>query len=214
MQMDDSPLIDSIDGIAYIVDRGGQIVAYGQSRWNAFAEANDAPELCRSENVIGLPLLDIVHGRSVRDTYRQLMSEILDGRQSGFAFGYRCDSPGIVREMRMSITPVRVQGEVAGVLYQSIVLHTDVRLPLDIFRFRDFSAALGNDDRPVLALCSYCQRVRAPTKSDQSVEWISAEKYYQSGGSSDVRITHGICNDCHSEILGSDKKATGRDLAT
>ena len=212
MPMDDSPLIESIDGIAYMVDRAGRIVAYGQSRWNAFAETNDAPELCQPDNVIGLSLLDVVHGRSVRETYRQLMSEILDGRQSGSAFGYRCDTPGLVREMRMSITPVGTEDAVTGLLFQSIVLHTEVRLPLDIFRFRDFNAVLGHDDRPVLALCSYCQRVRASTENGQSDEWISAERYYQRGGSSDVRITHGICGECHLEILGSDKNETGHDM--
>ena len=210
--MDDSPLIESIDGIAYLVDRAGRIVAYGQSRWNAFAEANDAPELCQPDNIIGLTLLDAVHGRSVRETYHQLMSEVLDGQQPGFAFGYRCDAPGIVREMRMSITPVGAKGEVTGLLFQSVILHTAARLPLDIFRFRDTNAVLGHDDRPVLALCSYCQRVRASTRNGQGDEWISAEKYYQRGGSPDVRITHGVCNDCHSVVLGSEKKEPNPNL--
>ena len=105
----------------------------------------------------------------------------------------------------MSITPVGAEGEVTGLLFQSVILHTAARLPLDIFRFRDLNAVIGNDERPVLALCSYCQRVRASTENGQSDEWISAERYYQRGGTSDVRITHGVCDDCHSEILGTDK---------
>jgi hypothetical protein len=205
--MDDSLPIDNVDGIAYMVDHAGRIVSYGRSRWNAFAVANDAQEWCQPDNVIGLKLLDVVQGHAVRDAYRHLMGEILEGSQDGFAFGFRCDSPGLVREMRMSITAVGAQGKVTGLLFQSIVLHTEVRPPLDIFRFRDLTAILGSDeDRPYLTLCSYCQRVRAPTENDRTGEWISAENYYQRGGRSEVRITHGICQDCYTEILGRRKR--------
>lgn len=199
--MDHAPLIECLDGVAYVVDPSGRLVSYGQHRWNAFARANDAPELCEPENVIGLPLLDVVQGDDVRGVYRGLMDELLEGKRDGFAFGFRCDAPNVMREMRMAITPVRSQSELTGILFQSILLRSNQRPPLDIFRFRELAAVFDYvSDRPIVTLCSHCQKIRAPADHGSEIEWISAEDYYRRGGSSEVRISHGMCQECHSEF--------------
>ena len=73
-------------------------------------------------------------------------------------------------------------------------------------------AAVGRDgwgsfahenDLPLLAMCSYCQRV-AGSADQEEREWIAAENYYRRGGSSRggssaVRISHGICPRCMKE---------------
>lgn len=186
-----------------MVDPAGRIVSYGRRRWNAFAEKNGAPALCEPDNVIGVALLDVVQGDDVRDAYGRLMGELLEGRLDGFGFSFRCDAPDLLRKMRMAITPVSVQGEVTGILFQSIVLHSEMRPPLDIFRFRDLAAVFGSTaDQPIVTLCSYCQKVRAPTDNGRSGQWISVEDYYRRGGSSEVQISHGMCQDCRSEFWG------------
>lgn len=192
-----SLLIDSLDGIAYLVDLEGRIVSYGQKRWNISADANGAPELSRAENVLGRRLLDIVQGDDVRRAYRSLMDELLTGERDGFGFSLRCDAPEEVRFMRMGITPVKANGDVMALLFQCITLHREMRPPLDIFRFRDLTALLaGMEDRPVVRLCSYCQKVMAPPEIGGTDDWILAEDYYRLGGRSDVQISHGLCPDC------------------
>jgi hypothetical protein len=195
------PLIECLDGVAYMVDPSGRILSYGQQRWNSFAAANDAPKLCEPQNIIDLSLLDVVQGDDVKDIYRRIMDELLEGKRDGFAFGFRCDGPSTMREMRMAITPVRIQSEVTGILFQSILLRSNHRPPLDIFRFRDSAAALDcTSDRQIVTLCSYCQKIRVSAEHGSELEWISAEDYYRRGGSSEVQISHGICQECHSKF--------------
>lgn len=143
-----------------------------------------------------------MQGDEVRDTYRGLVAELLKGNRDGFAFDVRCDAPEIKREMRMALTPVRVGGQITGVLFQSVLLRSTMRPPLDIFRFRDPAARVGYEpDRPILIMCSYCQNVKAPADFGPARPWLSPEAYYRRGGSSDVLISHGMCPACSDVLL-------------
>ena len=192
--------IDWLDGVAYVINPAGRIIAYGRPHWNRFAAENEAADLCEAESIIGLDLLGIVRGKDVCAAYRHLIKELLQGRRDGFAFAFRCDAPHMRREMRMAITPVRRRGEVTSILFQSILLNQEMRPPLDIFRFGDQAAALGCDPgQKVVTLCSWCQKVRADDWGSDP-RWISAEEYYRCGGEVDVLINHGICEGCTASL--------------
>ena len=56
--------------------------------------------------------------------------------------------------------------------------------------------ALGQEaDLPIVTMCSFCRLLRRPGSADDE-DWIIAETYYRLGGSSRVRISHGLCADC------------------
>lgn len=100
----------------------------------------------------------------------------------------------------MAMTPIRAGNEVAGILFQSIVLDVAMRPQLDIFRFRDVGAVLGRDrDREIVTLCSWCQKVRLDDGGSHP-EWVLPEEYYQRGGEAGVRISHGICQGCSDSL--------------
>ena len=147
---DGFPLIESLDGVAYLTDPEGRIMSYGQEHWNAFAESNGAPDLCNTENVLGTSLFDIVRGKEVRDVYRRMMDEVMAGERSSFSFRFSCEAPDVCRSMRMALTPVSIEDETVGVLFHAVTLRTEMRPPLDIFECRNMSAVFGfKKDRAV-----------------------------------------------------------------
>jgi len=195
--------LDSLDGVAYAIDPECTIIDYGGAHWDKSAKESGAPELCVAGNVIGHNLFDVMAGDSVREAYAGLIRDLLESRRENFAFSYRCDSPDVRRQGRLAMTPLQTDGEITGVLFQSIILDRQTRPPLDIFRFRDVPAALAHDaDRPVVTICSWCLDVKVDGDSP-APRWVSAEEYYRLGGASEVRISHGICPDCSAEICGN-----------
>ena len=196
--MDVQSLIDGMDGIAYVVDAKGIIRMIGTRHWNAFAAGNGGGGLVDGAGVLGQDLFSIIAGDRVRDSYRRLFNGILAGDYASAALLSRCDSPGVRRALRISLTPLCHGGHVDGVLVQSVALSEDVRPPIDLFDFTALNADLAGDRaRPLLSMCSYCQDVFYPAGSDEVHGlWIPAEEYYRRGGTSNVRISHGICDPC------------------
>jgi hypothetical protein len=196
-------LLDALDGISYVVDQDYRILAVGRTRWEAFAASNDAPELTAA-SVLGQDLFETVQGDDVREIYRRYAEETLQSSKSA-ALATRCDSPGIRRELRLAITPLRRAGVVRGLLFQSLTVDELVRPPIDLFDFKAVAALVDRRRQlPIVTLCSFCQRVNKPATQGEP-PWIDAEEYYRLGGTSDVRISHGLCPDCeikHYETLG------------
>jgi hypothetical protein len=190
-------LLDAIDGISYVVDQEFKILAVGRTHWEAFAASNDAPELTAA-SVLGRDLLEIVQGNDVRDVYRHYAEETL-GSSKSVALAARCDSPSVRRELRVAITPLRRAGAVHGLLFQSLTVDELVRPPIDLFDFKAVSTRVeGRRHLPIITLCSFCQRVNRPATQGEG-SWIDAEEYYRMGGTSDVRISHGLCPDCENQ---------------
>jgi hypothetical protein len=98
--------------------------------------------------------------------------------------------------MRMAVTRLEHDGRLQGFLFQSTLLAAEVRPPLNIY---DTAARLESEQRdaarPIVVMCSFCQRLRWPP-SALPESWVEAEDYYRLGGSSRVRLSHGICPDC------------------
>jgi len=189
-------LLDSLDGIAYVIDADGTIIDYNRDGWDRFAGANDGEELCTKEAIIGRHLLDLVSGEDVRLTYHRLIDLLLNGTRDRVSFNFSCDRPASQRKMRLAITPVRQNHGVSALLFHTILLEERIRPAMDLFDFKARHES-GGTNLPLLLMCSYCQEVRFPLGSTpETGEWVTAQKYYQLGGTTEVEISHGICAQC------------------
>jgi hypothetical protein len=192
-------LLDAMEGVAYFVNRDGEVSAVGRRSWRAFSQDNGAPALGDTVSVLGRPLLNFIHGSEVRQSYEAFIATLRSGRRQSLSFEFSCDSPEIRRRMRMCISSVAAGREVVGFLFQSLILEERTRPPVSLFDAEVIAGAYAaKRNWPLLRLCSYCQRV-ATNADAAEPEWISAEGYYRRGGGSQVRISHGICADCMRE---------------
>ena len=192
-------LLDAMEGIAYVVRPDGRILAYGRQRWDQFAAENKGEALLDPETVLGRNLFDWIAGETVQRAYRQWIDAVLRTKANHPAtFKYRCDAPAERRELRMSISRIDTANEPA-VLFQSVLLDATARPPINIYDFEALARA-AQDRRalPIIAMCSFCQRLRWPPGAPPSGpnEWIEAEQYYARGGRSEVAVSHTICRDC------------------
>jgi hypothetical protein len=197
-RIDVGHLLEAIRDIAYIVDPSGRILACAAGAWQRFATSNGAPQLADPSVVVGKSLYDSVSGEQVVNTYRQYAERLLERKREAVSFPHRCDAPEIRREMRMTISPIVVKGQVAALLYQSQVLLEQSRPAMNIFRAP--LAATGVCGPPIVAICSYCKNVRFPAGEPMG-EWIPPERYYQRGGSESVALSHSICPACYENIV-------------
>jgi hypothetical protein len=188
-------VLDALDGIAYAIDADERIVGVGRRRWNNFATENGAPQLS-AESVVSRNLFEFISGEDVREAYRLCTVKSSATREPVIVLS-RCDSPSVARELRMTIAPLQLTSTVTGFLFHSQTISETVRPPLDIFDFKTLKAAFQAEaELPIVTVCSFCQRV-CSSRSNDDREWITAEQYYRSGGDSRVRVSHGLCADCH-----------------
>ena len=188
-------LLDAIEGVAYVVEPSGQILACGSRNWDAFAQANGSASFVSSA-VVGHDLFDYVKGKDVRCTYDYCLKALSSGRHRSFEIPFRCDAPELRREMRLSIRPIVVDDTMIAVLFQSLLTSETIRPPIDLFDTNAVIANITNDRRPIVSMCSFCHAVRSLAEQEEKRPWMSAESYYRYGGSSDVRISHGVCPAC------------------
>ncbi len=194
-------VLNAFEGICYTVDREGRILNVGGDNWDRFAEATGktAPD---AAGIKQRNLFDCIAGEAVRAQVREVMDELAAGKADRWIMPLRCDGPETKRTIRLSIRPVGERGSVDGFLYQSVTLDESERPPLDIFDFEAIRKRLEEDRAlPLVTLCSYCQRVKDEVHTRG--QWISAERYYARGGSSEVRLSHGICPPCYGNIRSS-----------
>lgn len=185
-------VLDALDGTAYVTDLEGRLLCVGPQNWNSFANENDGRALAGSPPV-GDRVTDGISGEAVRSLYQRVHQAAVSG-QRRIAFTFRCDAPDVERRMKMAISPLRSGKAVVGVLYQSTILSERARPPL---RFLEAAAAaeqFKEDGAPIIASCSFCAKIDWPDGSDG--RWVEPEVYYQRGGMSEVRISHGVCPSC------------------
>ena len=186
--------LDALDGIAYVADPEGIILATCSGAWVEFSVANQAH--LPTESVVGRSLFEIIRGEEVRAAHRALHQKVLrDGRQ--LSFEYRCDAPDRERRMKMSLGPLRNRaGAMAGVLYQSTLLSETTRIPLPFLSSEELLAAWEDErTRPVVGVCAWCADVRLQGR------WIPPDEYYRRGGRAGVRRSHGIGPGCRETLL-------------
>lgn len=187
-----SEMLDALDGTAYATDPEGRLVSVGPTGWDSFARENAGGGL-GEPHPIGKRIADSISGQKVRAFYQSAHEVALSGRRR-IAFEFRCDAPDVERRMRMAISPLRLGQNTIGVLYQSTILSERSRPPL---RYLEAAAALEQykeDAAPLIAICSFCAKIDWPAGSKGP--WVEPEIYYQRGGLSRVRLSHGVCPGC------------------
>lgn len=198
--IDRQELLDATEGVTYVTDPSARILAIGRPAWAGFADANDAPTVADTDRYIGDDLFDHIGGDAVRERYRRYLTHLTLGDEAGrgVQFAFRCDSPDLRRDLRMSIGAIRRGAALVGFLFQTIVMSETLRPPVNLFDFAGLAAALrSHGGEPIVRMCSFCQRVAWPPDTiGPALEWIEAEDYYRRGGPSPVRISHGVCLDC------------------
>lgn len=200
MAVDTESLLDAIDGIAYLADPKGMIVAVGATAWNQFAQDNGAPHLAKPDGVIGRRLHDFIQGDDVVAFYDRCLSALRRGDRRSVSFGFRCDAPRFRREMSMTISPLTRDGEVRGFLHQSQIVDERQRPPINLFDMAALERHLAADrNLPFVRICSFCHDVKE-TRDGEAHEWQSAEEYYRRGGTGQVQLSHGICPRCASRL--------------
>ncbi len=181
-------------GLVFVTERDGTISDIGAKNWNAFAKQNGAPEL-QAERVIGRNLFDFIQGEQVRDQFHKVLDRISENPNWSWVLPYRCDSPERERAMCQSLRPIFSGDRCTGFIFHSVEQHSRRRPPIDLYDFKAIEkSARGDRTLPIVNMCSWCQRVRCPSVGGD--DWLKAEDYYAAGGSSNVRLKHGICEEC------------------
>lgn len=190
--------LSEFDGLAFETDRTGTIEAIGENNWIAFASENGAPEL-NADAVIGENLFDFIRGEQVRDQIKKILNRISQDPNWSWVLPFRCDAPDRERSIRQSLRPVFTEHVCTGFRFHSYERFSKQRPPLGIYDFKRLHRlARENHSLPVVAMCSWCQRVQYSPVGGEV--WISAEDYYAGGGRSEVRLSHGICEECHEDL--------------
>lgn len=195
--VDPQSLLDALDGIAYLTSRTGEILAYGTSNWDDFANQSGAPELTKPENLLGRRLVEFISGEPSKSAYLATAEAVLTRAVPRLHYTYRCDAPDLRRTMRFSMTAVRLEDNTLGLLHQSILLKDTPRDPLPLFERP--VAAEGEAATEIVSICSYCRSVRY--RFGDGEQWIDAEEYYSLGGRDDLLVSHGICPGCWEAIV-------------
>ncbi len=193
-------ILDSLYGIAYLVDRDGYLVDYGEKNWNDFANSNDTKELTNRQNVIGKKIYDFVSGEETKESYRKINETLFSGLKSCIYFHYRCDAPDFRRDMKMSITPIKVDGYIKYLLYQSLVISETMRPPINILKKQSVKS---EESENLVNICSYCKSIKIVRYLNgiENISWVAPEDYYRLGGREDVLLSHGICPSCYENIV-------------
>lgn len=191
-------VLDAMEGVTYLVEPAGRVVACGRRNWSEFASENGGGELAHPEHIIGRPVFDFVSGEDVVAAYDGYMRRLFDGSIPGVTFEFRCDAPDVRRDLWMTIRPVESGGRVAALLFQSIVINELSRPPIGLFDYAGMNRRLTRQrSYPVVTMCSYCHNAAREPAAGEPRIWMEPEAYYRSGGATDVQVSHGICPACY-----------------
>jgi len=192
-------VIDAINGPAYLVDDDAHFVLVGRPHWSA--QVADAPGQPEAGSLIGRSLFEYIRGEEVQQLYRRILMSLRADPKHAVELLYRCDSPGMMRAFRMTISAV-VDAGTRSFLFSSQVMNQAQRPPLPLFDYQGLAGLFGDPAAPLLAICSLCHRVKGRAgDEDDILTWIEPEQYYQEGGTSHVSLTHGLCPGCYMETM-------------
>ncbi len=186
--------LDALDGVVFETDRDGTFQAIGENNWNAFAAQNGAPEL-KADTIIGRNLFEFIDGPDVRASIKQILDKISHDPNWAWVLPFRCDAPEYHRNICQSLRPVFTGRICTGFIFHSFHQFSRQRPPIGLYDFKRLRhLAKENGDLPVVAMCSWCQRVQYNPIGGS--DWMIAEDYYSRGGRSEVQLSHVICEDC------------------
>jgi len=168
------------DVVAYRIDARDSIIGVNDA-WDAFARANNAPELAGT--AVGLSVLDCITGVELGVLWRDLLARARTGVV--LSLPYRCDSPGIRRYLELTITP-HADGQLA---FESVTRVAEARPPESLL-------AAPTVEGAAILTCGWCRRIWAS-------EWLEVEEAVirLSLLESDLPpINHGLCPECDRRV--------------
>lgn len=173
----------------YCVDANDRLISVDEL-WLAFARENGAAGLTEA-TVLGRSLWDFLEGEVIRAVYEDIHNRLRSCGRSA-AFFFRCDSPRLKRQMRMSITP----GANGQLGYVSHIVWTEPqRVPalLDTEQQRSKS---------FLLVCSCCKKAMLEPDVWLEIEKVAlSEGLLESGKLPQLRYT--ICPECSGYLANS-----------
>jgi len=198
----DRPLLEALDGIAYLTDREGTILAAGRHGWSSFAAENGAPQLS-VESVVGSSMFSHMAGDAVLKAYRDMHAAVWSGQKPRIGFRWRCDSPDVRRDMHMSISMAVGHAGHSAALYQSQVVTAERRPAMDLLsRSIQRTDPQGATASPEVLVCCWCHGVApASQPAADGGRWTSLEDFCARGVPAGARVFQGICPACRERIL-------------
>lgn len=189
----DEGLLNSSEGLCYVVGFDGSILAIGERNWNKAVSGTGAVHL-NAEAMIGANIFECMSGEEIVFAYRRYLWDFLKGRREEVSFPFRCDSPNRRRDLKMKMSAVYENDRPIAVMFQSLVLSEKRRARinlLDTAYMKEVQVAEGR--LPLITLCSFCHAVK---RRAADVQWQPLEVYFGNGGDDRVRVGHGICPFC------------------
>ncbi len=175
--------------VHYCVAPDGVITSV-DAQFASFARENGAPEL--ADAVLGRPLVTFLAGPEVRSLYETLMERVRVRREE-VEFPFRCDAPDLRRFMRMRVEPL----DDGGLCFTATLERAEPREPVPpewLMSRLDTPA-----EADIVALCSWCKRVRDDDGSWQEVEEVMGRGLLDRDRP--VAISHAACPACEAEML-------------
>ena len=175
----------------YQVDDRDRITAVSDN-WDTFAEANGAPDLCLSSNVLGTKLWDHIHDWETGHIYENLLAKVRDSGKS-ISVPIRCDAPAVKRHIDVRMKPLQ-DGSVAFIC-RIVALEPRAAVKL-------LSESVPRSDE-LLRICSFCKQI--DLGQDQ---WVETETGIAKLGLFNQPalpgLTHTICPACMTLRYGDD----------
>ena len=168
--------------IVYALDADDHLVAISPS-WDAFARANDAPDLTRV-TVLGRSLWDFIADDSTRTLYRAVLKDVRAGHRIELAI--RCDSPDTQRHVAL-----RLKASLTGV----VTCHSFIaeeRSQASIVPLWNRAVPRGT---AVIHACSWCKRVYFGGR------WCEADALDWTALHTLPNVSHGMCPTCEAEVM-------------
>jgi len=189
-------LLSALDGCAYVASVDHTVIDCGGTDWERFAAENGGDVGVAREAIAGASIWTFIGGGKTQDFYKKCMNRLDCHEQRTLSFLFRCDSPSLRREMRMSISTVCAENRLAGYLFHSQLMSETERPRVTLMdREVMLKTWRAGSKFPILEVCSLCLQVlmKIPAGGDL---WCEAEEYYRRGGTDAVRISHGLCPGC------------------
>lgn len=167
--------------VQYIVNSGFKIIDANDAWRSFYAENGDdkSPTAFVGEN-----LFHHIASADVQDIYLRIFNYVRS-TQRAVHFPFQCNSPALMREMQMSITPLYTDGFV---------------LECELLRATPLPDGLPQEPLPgVIKICSWCNRILVGAHWLQIPDAIQAHHIFSRMSS--PAIQHGICPECRAKFI-------------
>lgn len=197
-----------------LITNSQDVIIRVDESWVDFARRNWSPDF-QPEWVLGRRLWGFICDDATIYLQKMLAEKVRQQDQS-LSYPFRCDSPALRRFLEMTVSPLPE----GGLLWHSRLLGEETRPP---FLAPPLTPARGQASGFLLAMCSWCKRVREPEPlaGEQGRppvgHWQELEEVMpllaQRGRAEYPAVTHTICPVCYQQVKAQLEEAKPRGPA-